>query len=125
LDEGECDDVQRCSNSVEEENSTDSSSKELVLNQIKDRIMNQIGCFKESKVKSIRYGYTSVINAIKHKKTINRPVEFIRKKATKEERKASQAKGRKQNVLEVEEKKKYSGGKYSKRRKTGGTRARK
>lgn len=91
---------------------------DTALEEIKDKILNRVECFRGSKVKSVRYAYCSVVNAIRNKKRLNRPPEFVRRKSTKEEREASRKTGR-----VVKEKQKYSGGKHSKRRKVGRTRA--
>jgi hypothetical protein len=63
--------------------------------QLSDGIMNYIECFRNSKVREVRYAYSAVKDILKHKRGVNRGVDFIRRKNTKEEKVAMSRNGRK------------------------------
>ncbi|WEL38825.1 hypothetical protein PFJ87_06g00920 [Encephalitozoon hellem] len=94
----------------DDEGCEDKENKEDgIVGQMRERIGKYIECFKGSKNKGIFYAYTSVINVMSHRKYCGRNLEFIRRKASKEERVESMKSGR-------ASKEEYCGGKHSKRR---------
>jgi hypothetical protein len=56
------------------------------LEQLKDRILNCIECFRRNKVKGISFAYASVKNAVSHKRRCSKDVDYIKKKSTREEK---------------------------------------
>lgn len=112
------DSVDEHENAISEESVKDdletedvTEERQALLEKIRDRIFNCIECFRGSKVKSIYYAHASVVNAMKHKRYLDRAPEYVRRKATKEEKAISRKTSKKE--------KKYSGGKHAKRRKIG------
>ncbi|ADM11669.1 uncharacterized protein Eint_060610 [Encephalitozoon intestinalis ATCC 50506] len=95
--------------SISEDGERNEKKEDGVVDRMKERISKYIECFKGSKSKSISYGYMSVVNVMRHRKYCGRNLEFIRRKASKEERVESMKGGR-------DKKEKYCGGKHSKGR---------
>ncbi|KAH9411262.1 hypothetical protein HK407_06g10920 [Ordospora pajunii] len=117
-EEFESEDASICTN---EEHTEESGSKEneLRMNELidsmKDKITNAVSCFKESKSKCVYYAYMSVVNVMNHRKYSGKRPEYVKKKASKEERIAVKRAGLK-DKKEMMKERKRGGGKYSKRR---------
>lgn len=100
---------------TEESDEKECQAESATVSRMKERMLRYVECFKGSKTRSIFYAYRSVINVMKHKKYSGRSVEFVRRKASKEERVEWMRRGRTERERGGE-KKKYCGGKHSKRR---------
>ncbi|KAF9763503.1 hypothetical protein NGRA_1223 [Nosema granulosis] len=103
------------SDSIDEHESTNSSTANSLHNSstanskispflvdLRDKILNYVECFKDSKVKSISYAYRAISNSLKMHKDTGREINFILRKLTKEERLDLHRKNKESNKVERE-----------------------
>ena len=110
-------DASTCTNEehIESEDKENDMRIKEFIDGMKDKITNAVSCFKDSKSKCVYYAYMSVVNVMNHRKYSGKRPEYLKKKASKEERIAVKRAGLRDKKEMMKERKK-SGGKHSKKR---------